>query len=385
MSTTDKPEIPEELPEDDAPTPPEETQEDTGQLPAGEKRASLGRRQSLQLGPSVVIDYGDLNDEDDTEEIKVRWNMRHTADKPCTCCLSLCGVWIFLILLLIILMATVGSLEFSLDVPFYDRDEINQRREDAYDAMESDANFLSTFGQDGNGECLHDDPTVLTRNGTLIQGPMPTDSCQRSSSHFLRILYLSKDRKSNILTEQNLREIQKVEDRILSEVELTRYCYLIDSRYPAFETRNVTDWIDTISETIDDEPQYVACERMTSVLNFLDPLYFNRVDDDGLGYYLLPNDQVPQEYNYSSLEDVVDFWSNYTIRSYDFSDYDFAVATVGESVTIQNLFWRVTSSDFRVGSTEAVGLTSTYSLGLPIHEYFSSTEKADDQFDDVGQ
>lgn len=350
----------------------------------GEKRASLGRRQSLQLGPNVIIDYEDL-DEEDEEDVKVRWNMRRTTDKPCACCLQLCGVWLFLMLLLLILMAAVGSVEFSLDVPFYDRSEINQQREDAYSAMESDATFLSTFGQDGNGECIHDDPTVLTRNGTLLQGPMPSQSCQRSSSQFLRILYLSKDRTSNVLTEQNLKEIQKVEDRILSELELTRRCYLIDSTYPALETRNVSDWIATISDTINDEPQYVACERINSVLNFLDPLYFDREANTGLGYYLLPNDQIIQDYNYSSLDDVVSFWSKYTLQPYDISDYDFAVATVGESVTVPNLFWRVTSTDFQVGSTEAVGVTSTYALGLPINEYFSSTEKADDQYGDIGK
>lgn len=340
------------------------------------------KRASLQLG-HVLIDYDEYQEREENG-VKLYWNMRRTAQKPCNCCLQLCGVWVLLIVVLGIAMATVGTIEFALEVPFYDRAEINQQREDAFDAMARDANFLSTINSGGGEECVHDDPTILTRNGTLVRGPMPSASCQRSSSHFLRLIYLSSD-GSNILTEDKLRAIQEVEDRFLGELELTRNCYLIDSTYPAFENRDIDDIAATISSTVNNDPEFVACERINSVLNFLDPLYFDRFDNSGLGYYLIPNDQVPQEYNYSSLNDVVSFWSNFSFQTYDFSNFDFAVAAIGGGVTIRNLFWRVTSSDFTVGSTEAAGVTSTYSLGLPIDGYYSSTEKADDQFSDIGQ
>jgi hypothetical protein len=251
------------------------------------------QRQSVVIGSSVIF-YDDDDNDDNSENqkdspVKVRWNMRRTANKPCLCCCQLCGVWIGLIFLLIVLAATVASIEFSLSVPFYDRGEINQQRFDSYSATEVDADFISTYGQISGSECVHDDPTILTRNGTLIRGPAPSAGCQRSTSHFLRLIYISEDRTSNMLTEANLQEIQKIEDRILSTLELSRYCYLIDSRYPPFVTRNTDDIVATVTSTANDEPQYVACERIDSVLNFLDPRYFDRQDDTGLGYYLLPN------------------------------------------------------------------------------------------------
>jgi len=339
-----------------------------------------------------MMDAEELSTEDEEEEqrvveedkVKVRWNSRHNAEKPVRAFCELCGLWLGLILLLALFSVTVGSIKFEIEVPFYDRAEINQERQDAYRAAERDADYVSNYGQAESGACIHEDPTILTRNGTLLQGPAPTKACQRVSNNFLRLIYIVKDRQTNILNQENLREIQKIEDHILNTLEITRYCLLLDSKYPAFLTRDPSKIATTILETADEEPNFVACERINSPLNFLDPLYFDRQNESGTGYHLLPNDQVPQEYDFSALSNVISYWKDFNIRSYNLSDYDFLAATIGKSVTIQNPFWSVTSSDFTLGSTEAIGLTSTYSLGFPINGYTSSTTDKEDQWTDTG-
>lgn len=342
-----------------------------------------GARASLFLQDHVKIDYDEDFELPEEEEVKIHWNMRRTAERPCTCCCQLCGCWVFLIIILIILMAAVASIEFSLGVPFYDRDEINQRREDAYAATVEGADFLGSLGSI-TGQCVHDDPTVLTRNGTLVQGPAPTGSCQRSSTMAFRLLFISKDRETNILTPENLMKIKEIEDRIINHVEWPRYCYLIDSSVDPLTTRDE----DTIEAILEDaagkEPEFTPCERIRSFTNLLDPLYFDEAT--GIGYHLMPGDQFPQEFDYSqeNLDEVVDFWSTYTPRSYNLSGIDFALTTVGAQVIVPNYMWQLTSGDYDFGSTEAIGITSVLNLGLPINDYASATEAASDQYEDIG-
>ena len=46
----------------------------------------------------------------------------------------------------------------------------------------------------------------------------------------------------------------------------------------------------------------------------------------------------------------------------------------------------MTSSDFQQGSTEAISLNSTYSLGLATDGYESASPNADeDQYDEIGK
>mmetsp|Transcript_30522 Transcript_30522/g.71389 ORF Transcript_30522/g.71389 Transcript_30522/m.71389 type:complete len:720 (+) Transcript_30522:111-2270(+) len=322
------------------------------------------------------------------EDVTVYWNIRRTTSKPVKCCCMLCGVWVFLLFVLIALGAAVGSIEFTIGVPFYDRGEINQEREDAYSATERDADYVSTIAEGSFGECVHEDPTILTRNGTLVQAPAPTEGCQRASSQFLRLIYISKDRSSNILKPENLEQIKKIEEEILNHIHLTRYCYLLDSSYDAFETRDPDEWERILIETNGQAAVTAACERIESSVNHMDNLYFDTSgNESGLGYYLLPNDQVPQEYAFSQswLDHVVSYWSQFgQQRAYDLSEFPAAVQTVGSEVVVRNLFWGVTSSEFATGSTSAIGLTSTFALGLPINGYESSSQDSTDQYADVG-
>lgn len=43
------------------------------------------------------------------------------------------------------------------------------------------------------------------------------------------------------------------------------------------------------------EANFRSCSRMTSVLNFMDDLYFD--ETTGLGYHLLQEDLLPQEFD----------------------------------------------------------------------------------------
>lgn len=346
-------------------------------------------RASVVINDQVIIDLDNDDEKDYDDDLTIYWNIRRTTEKPCTCCCQLCGCWFFLIVLLIILMAAVAAIEFTLGVPFYDRSEINQRRADAYAAVEDQADYLDQFAAGGVlGLCVHEDPTVLTRNGTLLQGPMPSASCQRTSLNDLRLLYVSKDRKSNILTPENLAEIQKIEARILDHIEFSRYCYLINSTYPAFTARDPETVVQVVSENVGNDPNYAACERIHSPLNFMDEAYFDISGaESGFGYYLMAQDQFPQEYDLSqeNLDTVVNYWSTFTAATYNLSEISpFLVGAVDNQIGVNNLFFTVTSGEFTVGSTEAIGLTSVINLGYQLNGYSAFSEDILDQHDDMG-
>jgi len=94
---------------------------------------------------------------------------------------------------------------------------------------------------------------------------------------------------------------------------------------------------------------------------------------------------VPQEYDYATLPEVLEYWKDYNIESYNLTNYEYLAATVGKSITVQNPFWEVTSTEYTLGSEESIGLTSTYSLGLPMNGYESMTKDKEDQWSDMGE
>lgn len=172
------------------------------------------------------------------EDVVVWLPVRRIHSHPRQSCAIMCGLWILSIIVLTFLSATIGSIIFDIGVPFYDRSEINQEREDAYLATQRDADYIATIfsNVDGTSPCIHEAPTILTRNGTLVQGPAPSDNCQLASIQHLKILYVASDRESNILTPENLEQIRKIELEFLSHIDLTKYCHLIDSYEPNFES-----------------------------------------------------------------------------------------------------------------------------------------------------
>ncbi|CAB9512861.1 dispatched homolog 3 [Seminavis robusta] len=328
----------------------------------------------------------------DSDAIPVWFNVRRTTSSPCKSCAFMCGMWILTFATLVFLSVAVGTLEFELGVPFYDRAEINQEREDSYKATNRDADWVAAIGSGSgaNGDCVHESPTVLTRNGTLLQGPAPSRNCQRAGTHTLNVLFVSKDRKRNILTADNLKQIQNIEDHILASQDLTKYCHLIDSNYTVFPSRDLEEWEDTILDSAGaTEMNHAACRRISSPLNFMDPLYYDYVNETGLGYHLVPSDVVPQDYNLEqdNIFSVVSYWAGFPeLKTFNLSGYPTAVSqTGGTSLTLPNMFHKVVSSEFTTGSTEAVGLISSYPLGLPIHGYASSSESRDEQFEETGQ
>jgi hypothetical protein len=192
---------------------------------------------------------------------------------------------------------------------------------------------VATLFSDSTGEaCVNAHPTVMTRNGTVLEGTTPSSNCQRASIQSLRVLYISKDRKSNILTSENLEQIKKIEDRILDTLELTKYCYLISSNFTAFASRDRQKVTDAVEAAVNaSEFNHAACARINSVLNFMDELYFEA--DTGLGYHLLTPDLIPQEYDLSQehVNSVANFWGNYTTTTYDLTNFPVAV---GKSILL---------------------------------------------------
>ena len=146
------------------------------------------------------------------EAVPIWYNIRRTTERPLSSCAFMCSMWVLTFAALIFLSIAVGTLEFELGVPFYDRSEVNQAREDSFKATQRDADWVARVGSGSatGSDCVHVSPIILTRNGTLVAGDEPTQNCQRSSSHSLNVLFISKDRTSNILTADNLQKIREV-------------------------------------------------------------------------------------------------------------------------------------------------------------------------------
>lgn len=328
-----------------------------------------------------------IDDDDDEETTSIWYNVRRTTERPGSSCAFMCGMWVLTFAALIVLSMAVGTLEFELGVPFYDRAEINQEREDSYKATQRDADWVARVGSGSASgvDCVHESPTILTRNGTLIQGPMPSKNCQRSATHTLNLLFISKDRTSNVLTPENLAQIQQVEDYILGSPDLSKRCNLVDSNFTVFEDRNVSNWQRIMSQTMgEEEKNHVACKRISSPLNFMDPLYFDTSAETGLGYYLIDSDVIPQDYvlEQNHIDSVIEYWSEYPqMKSYNVS----SLTGTNAAMIVPNLFHKVVSSEFTTGSSGAVGVISSYPLGLPIHGYSSSSESRTEQFEETGQ
>ena len=153
------------------------------------------------------------------EDVPVWCNVRRTVNTPCKCCCSLCGGWVFLIVLLALLARTSDDfVEFSIDVPFYNQAELNRQQQDAIDAMRADADVLSVLTLSSNALDCVNSGTSIARNGTSLGGPAPSPTCQTSSTQVFRVVYISSDRSSNILTAANLEEIRKVKKPGLARV-----------------------------------------------------------------------------------------------------------------------------------------------------------------------
>ena len=170
------------------------------------------------------------------EDVTIWMPVRRINSNTCQCCGIMCGMWILSFVVLVVASMALGSIQFDIGVPFYDRAEINEQREDAYLATQRDADFVATIKNtaDGKSVCVHDAPTIMTRNGTLLEGPAPGENCQLASTQSLRIMYISSDRESNILTTENLQQIHKIEQEFLAHTHLSKYCHLIPSNYSAF-------------------------------------------------------------------------------------------------------------------------------------------------------
>eukprot|EP00966_Prymnesium_polylepis_P106720 2470569-Prymnesium_polylepis.2 len=134
---------------------------------------------AVALAPSPVLCAApcpsDGMGEHHDEEVAVWCNIRRTVNAPCKCCCSLCGGWVFLIAILAILARTSDDfVEFSIDVPFYNQDELNRKQQDAVDAMREDADVLSVLTLSSTASNCINSGTSISRNGTSLGGQAPS-------------------------------------------------------------------------------------------------------------------------------------------------------------------------------------------------------------------
>ena len=61
------------------------------------------------------------------DTVKVNFHIRRIHSHTCQCCGIMCSLWAVTFIGLVVLSLTVGTIEFDIGVPFYDREEINQK------------------------------------------------------------------------------------------------------------------------------------------------------------------------------------------------------------------------------------------------------------------
>lgn len=328
------------------------------------------------------------------EEVKIWRNVAATTARPCRCCGILCGLWVASIIVLAVLVLTLGGFAFEIAVPFYNLDDMAQQKKMALQSTQRDATAVTSFGESvENGNCLHQDPTRITRNGTLVAGPAPSAHCQTSSTMAFRLVFVAKDRKSNIFTPENLAKIAEIERKILDHPEFPRYCHLVQTAIepvtaedPAARRDEIFDRMeDAAARSTNGAALRQACTRISSVTNFMDPAYFE--EETGLGFYLTPADAVSTLHDLSEANVNTEraFWAGYQTTSYNVS-LPVAVPLLGNSITIPNLMQYTTSADYggASGNEEAVGFISVINLGLPMNGYATSSATPDDQQKEAG-
>ena len=302
-------------------------------------------------------------------------NTRLTAENPCKCFRWMCMGWAALMVVLGLGLSIAGGLTPDFGTPpFYDRSEINQARMESWVALVRDNDYIERLRESAiPGSCVHMDPTQLSRRGALSAGPAPAARCQRSSSsYYLQLVFISTDMKSNILRQSTLQQIKKVEDYLLAQPGLSRYCHLIDTNLSPLTARaNYTTPAAAMASSIVPNSSYAACERMMSATNFLDPWYM--VADPSAnggypGYIATSADYIEQ------------------IPNLNQTNIDSVFGGLASSPTSHPVLL-TTSSDYggADNSRTAIGVQSIYRLGLPINGYTSASGDSDEQYTEAGE
>ena len=70
--------------------PPEEVPQDEESKEESQETAKPNNvSSSMQIG-RLTVEFEDWDEDEEEDDLKIRWNMRRTAEKPCLCC---CQTW----------------------------------------------------------------------------------------------------------------------------------------------------------------------------------------------------------------------------------------------------------------------------------------------------
>ena len=120
----------------------------------------------------------------------------------------------------------------------------------------------------------------------------------------------------------------------------------------------------------------------------MDELYWDKLEDDPpVGYYALPQDIVPYEFNLTSenVDATAAYWSNYTPKTVQVQQQSVSGEVSIEEVQIPNLFHFVTSNEFQGETKTSSALISVVPLGLPLHGFESSLTNKSEQYEQMGK
>mmetsp|Transcript_28927 Transcript_28927/g.55390 ORF Transcript_28927/g.55390 Transcript_28927/m.55390 type:complete len:1169 (-) Transcript_28927:363-3869(-) len=319
--------------------------------------------------------------------------------RPAQACCSFCGLWILSLVVGMLLLVT-GMVEVNTAVvPFWNRSDRAAKLEDAMiKGMDERTSLLvTTRGDTANaGECVHTQPTQLTYDGRLEQGPAPSPHCNVFTPVKMTVLWMAKDRKSNILTPANAEIMHKVTTMFREEPEWPQYCNLIDMSIRALTPQERPANTDAamrsdLSDVLE-LSQLGACRRAESLANFLDPLYFNTTD--GAGYHLVYTDTIPQEFNFDDpkvLDNNRAYFASSFVGTYNLSKYlDYSImeyiSNTNGLIQMWNIFAARSAKDFAVnGDGNSYGFQSVFYLGMPIDGYADDKDSPSDQYTKIGQ
>eukprot|EP01083_Nonionella_stella_P133253 405052_1 len=304
---------------------------------------------------------------EDTKPAKIHI---YVAKYPFSCWMFMC-FW-FLLCGAIIAMVP-GMLRFSVQVPFYIRDDPARINQDALVAGRKDATWTMPD---------------QTRATTMQQ--------QDAAGEKLMLLYQVKDGHT-LMTKEHLDIMDEIEDKVKATTGYGAYCLRI----------------------YDEEDDNGTCARQTSLTNFFDPRYFlPSIDHDYslepsfkpnfLDYFLpsllidptkpLKNKTYDQEF----VDQIVSYWAAYDkgegppepyAQKYYHHEtmppkFFYKMQPQSPAYSVGNMFASLADKDFAYDTpfdTEVTTAMSVFMFGLPLATYENAVDDVEEQHDEMGQ
>eukprot|EP00736_Rhodelphis_marinus_P004407 Rmarinus@m.19793 len=312
--------------------------------------------------------------------------VKYTVERPGLSLLISCCSFIGFVLLFILLSATVGVVRSDSGVPFYDRDDIVQKQQDAIDVGTDESTALSQF----------------FLNFTMYE--RATEKVE------LAILYVLKDEDSSIFTADHLENIRKFEHetlKLISGVPLTlgeegddysHYCAVTTpitmSNDNAVDGTCFLNDLTSCSFELADEATQSSfyCTRPLTLYQTFHPEFFDIYGETGIGKFRIVESSdvldLTPDYSPDHIEATVRYWAEFgVLRQYTEANYTgVPYPDLEYEILVKNQFHDVTSSDFGLDPTvlSARGARSAYYFGLPRPGYASDAIREDEQLSEVG-